>query len=291
MYVSMKKMLFQANQQNYAVMAINCFNLETVRSVISAAQELRAPIIIDIVQEHLCHHCDSKLITPLVIELASRANVDVALNLDHGEDIGLIKKCIADGFSSVMVDASKYSFDENIRYTKEIVDFAKIYDVSVEGELGNIGLTMSGDYTNEAMFTNPDQAKKFIDQTGIDALAVSYGSSHGHYPQGVVPKLDFDILVRIKQATHSPLVLHGGSGVGAENIKQSVTLGINKINVGSDFMKANVNSIQDQLHENPNKNYWEVIRQAEEQSKEIIKHYISISGSEGKSLLSNYLYH
>nr|WP_197413122.1 class II fructose-bisphosphate aldolase [Vibrio sp. MEBiC08052] len=287
----MKKMLFQANQQNYAVMAINCFNLETVRSVISAAQELRAPIIIDIVQEHLCHHCDSKLITPLVIELASRANVDVALNLDHGEDIGLIKKCIADGFSSVMVDASKYSFDENIRYTKEIVDFAKIYDVSVEGELGNIGLTMSGDYTNEAMFTNPDQAKKFIDQTGIDALAVSYGSSHGHYPQGVVPKLDFDILVRIKQATHSPLVLHGGSGVGAENIKQSVTLGINKINVGSDFMKANVNSIQDQLHENPNKNYWEVIRQAEEQSKEIIKHYISISGSEGKSLLSNYLYH
>ncbi|QMV16105.1 D-tagatose-1,6-bisphosphate aldolase subunit GatY [Vibrio spartinae] len=291
MYVSMKKMLSQANQQNYAVMAINCFNLETVRSVISAAQELRAPMIIDIVQEHLCHHCDSKLITPLVIELARRANVDVALNLDHGEDIGLIKKCMVDGFSSVMVDASKYSFDENIRYTKEIVDFAKIYDASVEGELGNIGLTMSGDYTNEAMFTNPDQAKKFIDETGIDALAVSYGSSHGHYPQGVVPELNFDILTKIKQATHAPLVLHGGSGVGADNIKQSVALGINKINVGSDFMKANVNCIQEQLHENPNKNYWEIIRQAEEQSKEIIKYYISISGSEGKSLLSNYLHH
>ncbi|CAG9296963.1 class II fructose-bisphosphate aldolase [Celerinatantimonas diazotrophica] len=291
MYVSMKQMLSQANQHNYAIMAINCFNLETVRGVISAAQELRAPIIIDIVQEHLCHHCDSKLITPLVIELASRANIDVALNLDHGEDIGLIKKCMVDGFSSVMVDASKYSLAENIRYTKEIVDFAKIYGASVEGELGNIGLAMSGDYTNEAMFTNPDQAKKFIDETGIDALAVSYGSSHGNYPQGMVPELDFDILAKIKQATHSPLVLHGGSGVGADNIKQSVALGINKINVGSDFMKANVNSIQNQLQEHPTKNYWEVIRQAEEQSQEIIKHYISISGSEGKSSLCNYLHH
>ena len=290
MYVSMKKMLYQANKEHYAVMAINCFNLETVRTVISAAQELRSPIIINIVQEHLDNHCDSKLIVPIVLELARRANVEVALNLDHGEDIGLIKKCIVDGFSSVMVDASQYSLSENIHLTREIVNFAKIYDVSVEGEVGNIGLITSNNYTNEDMYTNPGHAKEFINSTGIDALAISYGSSHGNYPEGIVPELHFDILEKIKNETKSPLVLHGGSGVGEENIKTSVKLGINKINVGSDFMKANVTSISEQLVNTPGKNYWHIIKQTEEDSKDIVKHYIELSGSEGKTSINNHLF-
>jgi len=117
MYVSMKGMLKRANEGNYAVMAINCFNIETARAVINAAQSLRAPIIINIVQEHMVNHCDSNLIAPIVKKLAQRASVEVALNFDHGEEIGLLKKALVDGYSSVMVDASRYNLEGNIRMT------------------------------------------------------------------------------------------------------------------------------------------------------------------------------
>ena len=139
MYVSMKGMLQRANEGNYAVMAINCFNIETARAVINAAQELRAPIIVNIVQEHMVNHCDSALIAPIVKLLANRASVEVALNFDHGEDVGLLKKALQDGYSSVMVDASRYDLEGNIRMTREIVDFAKQFDASVEGEIGCMG--------------------------------------------------------------------------------------------------------------------------------------------------------
>ena len=131
MYVSMKGMLKRANEGNYAVMAINCFNIETARAVINAAQSLRAPIIINIVQEHMVNHCDSNLIAPIVKKLAQRASVEVALNFDHGEEIGLLKKALVDGYSSVMVDASRYNLEGNIRMTREIVEFAKKYDILI----------------------------------------------------------------------------------------------------------------------------------------------------------------
>ena len=118
MYVSMKGMLKRANEGNYAVMAINCFNIETARAVINAAQSLRAPIIINIAQEHMVNHCDSNLIAPIVKKLAQRASVEVALNFDHGEEIGLLKKALVDGYSSVMVDASRYNLEGNIRQEK-----------------------------------------------------------------------------------------------------------------------------------------------------------------------------
>ena len=134
MYVSMKGMLKRANEGNYAVMAINCFNIETARAVINAAQSLRAPIIINIVQEHMVNHCDSNLIAPIVKKLAQRASVEVALNFDHGEEIGLLKKALVDGYSSVMVDASRYNLEGNIRMTREIVEFAKKYDILIIDE-------------------------------------------------------------------------------------------------------------------------------------------------------------
>ena len=151
MYVSMKGMLKRANEGNYAVMAINCFNIETARAVINAAQSLRAPIIINIVQEHMVNHCDSNLIAPIVKKLAQRASVEVALNFDHGEEIGLLKKALVDGYSSVMVDASRYSLEGNIRMTREIVEFAKQFDASVEGEIGCMGASEGDNYTDDDM--------------------------------------------------------------------------------------------------------------------------------------------
>lgn len=284
MYVSMKGMLRRADEENYAVMAINCFNIETVRAVIMAAQSLRAPIIINIVQEHMVNHCDSNLIAPIVKKLAERASVEVALNFDHGEEISLLKQALVDGYSSVMVDASRYDLEGNIQMTKEIVQFAQQFGASVEGEIGCMGASEGEHYTDDAMKTDPKEALRFARETGIDALAISFGSSHGNYPDGYVPKFDFEILKKIKEKTQMPLVLHGGSGSGDENIRQCVKYGINKINVGCDFMNANVESIQRQLKENPQINYWVMMHQAEIDSQELVKKYIRLSKSEGKSL-------
>lgn len=134
------------------------------------------------------------------------------------------------------------------------------------------------------MKTDPEEALKFARETGVDALAISFGSSHGNYPEGYVPEFDFEILKKIKEKTKMPLVLHGGSGSGDENIKKCVKYGINKINVGCDFMNANTESIKRQLQENPDINYWVMMHQAEIDSQELVKKYIRLSGSEGKSL-------
>lgn len=284
MYVSMKGMLKRAHEQQYAIMAINCFNIETARATIEAAQELRAPIIVNIVQEHMVNHCDSELIAPIVKLLALRASVEVALNFDHGEEVGLLKKALHDGYSSVMVDASRFDLEGNIEMTREIVEFAKQFDASVEGEIGCMGGSEGGNYTSEQMKTDPQQALRFAKETGIDALAISFGSSHGNYPKGYVPEFDFQRLKEIKELTNMPLVLHGGSGSGEENIKACVAHGINKINVGCDFMNANVDSIKQQLEHNPSINYWVMMHQVEKDSKEIIKKYIRLSKSEGKSI-------
>ena len=284
MYVSMKGMLKRANEGNYAVMAINCFNIETTRAVIAAAQSMRAPVIINIVQEHMVNHCDSNLIAPVVKKLAERASVEVALNFDHGEETGLLKKALTDGYTSVMVDASRYDLEGNIKMTREIVKFAEAFDASVEGEIGCMGASEGDQYTDDDMKTDPEEALKFARETGVDALAISFGSSHGNYPEGYVPEFDFEILKKIKEKTKMPLVLHGGSGSGDENIKKCVKYGINKINVGCDFMNANTESIKRQLQENPDINYWVMMHQAEIDSQKNKKKYIRLSGSEGKSL-------
>lgn len=280
----MKGMLDRANTGKYAVMAINCFNLETAKAVIDAAQELRAPIIIDLLQDHLMTHLGSKLLTLPIIEMANAASVEVAINLDHGQDIGFVKRCLKDGFSSVMMDASKYPIEKNIDITRNMVEFAQTYDASVEGEVGNIGSISSDHMTDDEMYTNPDIAIEFALKTGVDALAISYGSSHGNYPDGYVPEFRFDIVEKIKKATNIPLVLHGGSGCGEENIKKSIELGINKINVGSDFMNAQVQRIKDDLREDPELSYFDLIHHTVTAGTELVKYYIRLSGSENKSI-------
>ncbi|KQL54168.1 fructose-bisphosphate aldolase [Heyndrickxia shackletonii] len=283
MYVSMKGMLERANKGKYAVMAINCFNLETAKAVIQAAQELRAPIIIDLLQEHLKEHLGSHLLTKPIIQMAIESSVEVAINLDHGQDIGFVKRCLQDGFSSVMMDASAYPIEENIKITRNMVEFAQTYNASVEAEIGNIGAARNI-MTSDNMYTDPELAIVFVKKTGVDALAISYGSSHGNYPDGFVPSFRFDILEKIKRETNIPLVLHGGSGCGEENIRKSIELGINKINVGSDFMKAQVMDIQHHLDMEPTINYFDLIHSTVDAGKEAVKYYIELSKSTGKSL-------
>ena len=283
MYVSMKNMLADANANNYAIMAINCFNIETVRTVIRAAEMEDAPIIVNIFQDHLLTHCDSELITPVVKILAERSNVNVALNFDHGQEKEYLIKAIDDGFSSVMVDASRFDLENNIKMTREIADYAHKHGASVEGEIGCLGASEGGAFTQDAMYTDPEQAKIFFEQTDIDALAISIGTSHGNYPDGMVPEFDIERLKEIKRLTKAPLVLHGGSGSGKDNIVNSVKNGINKINVGCDFMNANRDAALKLLQENPDINYFDLIHSTEQEGIELVRYYIGLSGSHGKN--------
>lgn len=283
MYVSMKNMLMDANNKGYAVMAINCFNIETVRTVITAAESENAPIIVNIFHDHLLNHCDSEIIVPIVKTLAERSTVSVALNYDHGTDRKYLIKAIDDGFSSVMVDMSRYDLDENIRRTKEISDYAHSHGASSEGEIGCLGASENGEFTQDKMYTDPQQAKTFYTLTGIDALAVSIGTSHGNYPEGMVPEFDIERLKEIKKLTNAPLVLHGGSGSGEENILNSVKNGINKINVGCDFMNANRDAAAKLIRENTDINFYELIHTTEKESIELVKYYIELSGSKDKN--------
>lgn len=283
MYVSMRDMLHKANIDHYAVMAINCFNLETVRTVIRAAEAEHAPIIINLFQDHLLYHCDSAIITPIVKILAGRTDIQVALNFDHGQEVLFLKKAIDDGFSSVMVDASRFGLEGNIAMTKEIVDYAHPKGVSVEGEIGCIGLTEGASFTKDSMYTDPIEAAKFAKATGIDALAISIGSSHGNYPGDMIPEFDFERLSQIKKLTQMPLVLHGGSGSGEKNIIEAIQHGINKINVGCDFMNANVHALKDKLQQEPHINYYDLVDYVEKESIEIVRHYIRLSGSKNKN--------
>lgn len=283
MYTSMKNMLCDANKSGYAVMAINCFNIETCRCVINAAEKENAPIIVNIFKDHLLTHCESALIAPVVKYLANNTSVSVALNYDHGSDENSLKKAIDDGFSSVMADMSHLPISENIKKTREIANYAHSKNASIEGEIGSLGQTEDGNYTGEKMYTDPCEAKRFYEETHIDALAISFGSSHGNYPDGQKPEFDFDRLKEIKKKTNAPLVLHGGSGSGEENIINAVKFGINKINVGCDFMNVNKNNVMHLLEENPDINYFDLIHNSEQMSEKLVKYYIELSGSKGKN--------
>jgi fructose-bisphosphate aldolase class II len=282
MYESMRDMLQKANQEGYAIMAINAFNLESAAGVIHAAQEMHSPIIIDLLQEHVMKYFDCDVITKPIIRMAQQVNVPVAINLDHGNNIAHLKRCLHEGFSSVMCDASVFPFEKNVAITSSIVDLAQSYGASVEAEIGNMGLVDDG-FTDANMYTNPDKAIEFIKKTGVDALAVSYGSTHGNYPEGYIPTFHFDIVEKIKKATDVPLVLHGGSGSGPENIKRSVECGINKINVGTDYMIAQRTFIANALKDNPEFDYSELLHQSYLEASKVIEKYIELAGSKNKA--------
>ena len=283
MYVPMGPMLNRANEHGYAVLAVNALSIETMMAIIAAAEEAQAPIIIDLYQEHLRGHVDFRYLLPAAIELARESFVPVAVNLDHGKDPGYVRRAIHGGFLSVMMDASESPYEQNLATVRDLVQFARPYGVSVEAELGGMGAVAGGKFTSDAMFTDPDQAEEFVAATGVDALAVSYGSSHGTFPDGYVPEFRFDVLDAVKKKTGIPLVLHGGSGSGTENLRRSVELGINKINMGADFMRANVRSIQNSIDTDPDIEFMDVLHGTLAAGADLVLSYLGITRSEGQA--------
>ena len=228
--VNLKTALTHASDNKYAVGAFNIASFEFLQAIRDTAVKHRSPVIFNIAQVHFPFVNLDDFI-PSVLNIAERADVPMVLNLDHGLDLDGVMKAIRHGFTSIMFDGSRYSYEENISRTKEVADLCHSLDISVEGELGAVGGDEGGNLegsANEQFFTNPEQAADFVEKTGIDALAVAIGNSHGKYKGE--PILDFDRLQKIKDQVNIPLVLHGGSGISDADFRKAISLGIAKIN-------------------------------------------------------------
>ena len=209
-------------------------------------------------------------------------HVPVALNLDHGSDFYVIVDCINAGFTNVMFDGSSLPYEENVKRTAIVSALAHGMGCSVEGELGHVGQAADADDDNLDLYTNPDQALDFVTRTGVDALAVAIGTAHGAYPKGKIPKLDFERLHLLKDTLKMPLVLHGGSGSGEENLKKAVAGGINKINVCTDAWQAAKDATLSALRVDPEMDYMHLCMAAEAGIKEFVKDYMKVIGSSGR---------
>lgn len=289
MYVSMKYILDDANKNNYGVIAANVINLELARGIIAAATEENAPIILNIGQGQMQKHGDGEIMAQMIKTLALRTPVPVALNLDHGSEYERITYAFRHGFSSIMIDASQHPYNENVEITKEVVKMAHSQGVTVEAELGHVGQANAGDNNNQALYTDANEAVEFIKDTEVDALAVAVGTAHGKYPKEFKPKLNFEKIKEIKKATGIPLVLHGGSDSGYDNIRKAVECGINKINVCTDTFNGCRDFLTKRLSEKPDIDFVNLMMEFENAAKEVIRPYIKTSGACGKA--SNFKYY
>lgn len=228
--VPMKPILEKALRGGYAVGAFNIINLTFLEAILDAAKQSRSPVILNIAEVHF-PFVTMEHIVPVVKEMAQHADFEIALNLDHGLSMAAIQRAITNDFTSIMIDGSQLDLEENIRQTRQVVDLCHARGITVEAELGAVGGAEGGGLVGEAdpaKYTDVAQARRFVRETGVDALAVAIGNSHGRYKGP--PRLDFERLRALREVAGVPLVLHGGSGISAADFKQAISLGIAKIN-------------------------------------------------------------
>ena len=277
MLVTMKSILDKAKKEGYGVAAPNVFNMESVRAAFEAASELKAPVIIDVgygvgVEEmsNLTYFYSKKY--PEVV---------AALNLDHGQTFEEAVASIRVGFTSVMADRSTLPYEENVAQVKEIVKMAHAVGVSVEAELGHVGQGYEYEKTRNSGLTKPDEAVNFIKDTDVDCLAVAVGTSHGVYTG--TPYLDFNLLDELNKRISIPLVLHGGSGTGDEQLRKAVEKGIQKINLFTDLSVAGLKTLKEYLGSEEQHNLPAACMAGAEGYKQELMHYMRLFGSEGRA--------
>ena len=281
--VSSKEILLKAQKEGYAVGAFNAENVEMVQAIIAAAEDLSSPVIIQTTPGSL-QYADTDLFFGMVNAEAKKAKVPVALHLDHGNSAELCAKSILSGYTSIMIDGSKLAFSENVTLTKKVVEFAHAMEVPVEGELGTVGGKEDTHEVkdSEKSYTDPEEAKEFAEQTGVDFLAVGIGNAHGFYKGA--PKLRFDILEKTKSLVSIPIVLHGASGIPDEDVKKSTGLGICKVNFATELRDAFTKGVKEYLEKNPEvfdpKKYNGAGR---EKVKELVKHKMQVLNSAHKA--------
>lgn len=281
--VPVSKLLFQADRGGYAVGAFNANNMEIVQAIIRAAELERSPVIMQASQGAI-NYAGLEFISGMVKIAAESSSVPVALHLDHGTDFEQVVKCIRSGFSSVMYDGSKLPLEENIAMTKKVLEIARPIEVSVEAELGKIGGTEDDIHVSEkeAMYTDPEEARYFVEQTGVESLAIAIGTAHGQYKGE--PQLDFDRLAQIKSVVKIPIVLHGSSGVPDESLRKAIKLGVCKVNIDTNIREALVWTMRKVMAENPAEiDPRKILGPAREAVVEIIREKTRVFGSSGQA--------
>ncbi len=306
MLTTNKKLLDAAKTGGYAVGAFNINNMEFIQGITGAAEELGSPVICA-VSEGAIAYAGFEYIVAMVSVAAGERSIPISLHLDHGRDPGVIEQCIRGGFTSVMIDGSNLSFEENVEVTRRVVDMAEPEGVSVEGELGKLAGVEDNVSVEEAeaKFTDPAEAEEFVEKTGVDALAIAVGTSHGAYKFKGEPMLAFDRLSAIASRVSIPLVLHGASGVNQEHVKlandhgaalkgtkgvpdeaiiEAVRRGICKVNIDTDMRIALTAFIREALAGQPDvidpRKY---LGHGRDAVSLVVKNKIKLFGSEGKA--------
>lgn len=251
MLMNMKDLLTVAQKNHFAVPAFNIGSDQLLKAVMKTVKELKSPVILEMSPDEF-NFVGYAQIQAMLYE-AAHTDVPVCIHLDHGDSYETVVRAIQAGMTSVMIDASKLPYEENVAITKKVVETAHIANVSVESELGTIGTTGNSieGGTEGVIYTVPEEAKQFIEDTGIDTFACAIGTAHGIYPKNMKPKLRIDILKDITDQVSVPLVLHGGSSNKDEEIAEAVKNGICKINISSDIKVAFYEQARKTLNENP----------------------------------------
>lgn len=271
MLVTSKELFNRAQKEQFAIPAANFFDLDSARSYVNVAERMNKPLILAFAQAHM----DMMSLEEAALignYLAKKAQVPVVLHLDHGQDEKIIKQAIELGFSSVMIDASLDSFAENVRRSKAISDYAHERGVVVEAEIGFVGsgLNYENHDHSDSIYTEVTDAVRFVEETNVDSLAVSIGTAHGFYKG--TPKISFDRLAELREAVKTPLVLHGGSSSGDENLHRCATEGISKINIFTDFITAAMKTIE---RESPT-DYVRLKNLANQAMENTLEHYYTL---------------
>lgn len=280
MLVNMRDLLADAQQGNYAVGSFSVANMEMVLGVLKAAKELNAPVILQIAEVRL-KQSPLELIGPLMVAAAENADTPVAVHFDHGKTIEKISQALDLGFTSVMFDGSHLPLDENIEMTKKVMALAKEYDAAVEAEIGCVGGSEDGSEDIAINCTKPEDAVKFENETGVDALAIAIGNAHGNYKS--TPKLRFDILQKVDEMTDTPLVLHGGTGISPDDFVKCSKTGIKKINIATATFDMVENTVHSCYNENSIHGYYDLQGAEVEGAYQNAKRHILIFGSDNKA--------
>ena len=306
--VTTKEMFEKSMKEGFAIGAFNINNMEIIQGIIDAAQKQNSPVILQ-ASSGAIKYARIKYLMKMVEAAVEETNIPIAIHLDHGPDFETCKMCIDNGFTSVMIDGSKYSFEENVALTKKVVDYAHERGVVVEAELGQLaGIEDDVNVSEEdAKYTNPDQAKEFVERTGCDSLAIAIGTSHGAYKFKGEARLRMDILKQVKEKIpNTPIVLHGAStvipelvetcnnyggdipgakGVPDEILHEASLSGVSKINVDTDLRLAFTGEIRKSLAENPSAfDPRKYLTPAREKITEVVEHKIKdVFGSSNKA--------
>ena len=284
MLVSMKEICKIAKENHFGVPALGVNNEHNIRCAVEAAEEAKSPLIILVTYGahpdwlYFCETCN---------RIADQASVPVATILDHGRDFNKCVWAIRGGLTDIMIDKSAEPYEVNAAEVKRVCEVAHEIGIGVEAELGHVGSASNYEHDGHTAFTEPEAAVKFVEETGVDYLAVAVGTAHGAYPKGMKPEIQFDLLKELAEKVSVPLVLHGGSGSGDENIAKACQLGICKVNVANDLYKGEIAALR--KANDAGVTEYAMYNNLSDGYKEVAKHYFNLCGCAGKADLYSYI--